>query len=226
MFVRPVPSVTEELLTCQIRLVDTLLFEAFDDFRLGGDGCVVRAGHPAGVFAIKSCAANQNILYRLVQHVTHVQHACHIWWGYHNRISLSAIRLAVEQTFVQPVLVPAALHLMWVVGRALFRFVGRHLLFLCMSAFCLFHCVCRFCVSLYGCGCFCHPSDGWTTRSPQKYLHLTTPATVCRKFIIPRNIQHSTENSLTCRIKKFLTIFLCASYFCPYFATVLGRCSV
>ena len=107
MLVGPVPGVFEELLTRQIGFVDTLLFEALDDLGLCSNRGVVGAGHPAGVLALEASATNEDILYRLVQHVPHMQHTRHIGRRDHDRKGFTAIRLRMKKTFVQPVLVPA-----------------------------------------------------------------------------------------------------------------------
>ena len=100
MFVRPCPSVLEKLLTRQVRFIDTLFFEPFDNFGFGGDGGVIRAGHPAGVLPFQSCATNQYILYRLVQHVPHVEYTGYVWRRNNHCKGLTTIRLAVKQTLV------------------------------------------------------------------------------------------------------------------------------
>ena len=98
----------EELLACQVGLVDTLLLESFDDLCLGGNRRMVGTGHPAGVLALQPCTADENILNGFVEHMSHVQHAGHIGRRNDYCKRSPAVRLAVKETFVQPVLVPAA----------------------------------------------------------------------------------------------------------------------
>ena len=92
MFLGPCPRMFQELFARQVALVDALFLQALDDLCLGRDRCVVGTGHPAGVLALLTCAANQDVLYRLVEHVTHVQYARHIGGRDNYRISLTAVR--------------------------------------------------------------------------------------------------------------------------------------
>ena len=79
VFVGPVPSVFQELVACQVLFFDALLCETVHHLGFGGDGGVVRAGHPACVLAFHASVADENVLNRVVEHVSHVQHACYVW---------------------------------------------------------------------------------------------------------------------------------------------------
>ena len=107
MFVRPIPGVFEELLACEVGLVDTLFFQTLDNFSLGGNRCVVGTGHPAGIFALKACAAHKDILYCLVEHVPHVKNTGHVRRRNNYGKRFAAVRLAVKEFVVKPVLIPA-----------------------------------------------------------------------------------------------------------------------
>ncbi len=107
VLVRPVPRMFEELLAGQVRFVDALLLEAFDNLCLGRNRRMVGTGYPAGVLALQPCTADENILNRLVEHMTHVQHARYIGRRNNDGIRIAVVRLAVKEFVVQPVLVPA-----------------------------------------------------------------------------------------------------------------------
>ncbi len=118
VFVRPVPCVFEELLAREVGLVDTLLFETLDDLGFGGNRSMVGTRHPAGVLALKACAAHEDVLYRLVQHVPHVEYARYVRRRDNHRKRLSAVGFAVKKFVVKPILIPACFD----VCRIVFRF--------------------------------------------------------------------------------------------------------
>ena len=62
----------EELLTGEITLVDTLLFEALDDLSFGSDTSVVSTWCPTSVLALQASTTNKNILDGIVEYVSHV----------------------------------------------------------------------------------------------------------------------------------------------------------
>ena len=139
MFVRPVPRMSEELLAGQVGFVDALFFQPFDDFGFRGNRRVVGAGNPAGVLALKPCAAHENVLYRLVQHVSHVQYARHVGRRDDDGVRRPAVRLAVKETFVQPVLIPAAFDVCGIVlgvHKSIYTFSYLHISLLAMFVQC------------------------------------------------------------------------------------------
>ena len=81
--------------------------KAFDDFGFCGDRSVVCSGNPASIFAFQSCTAHKDILYSLVENVSHVQHSGHVRWRNNYRERFSSIRLAMKKFVVQPVFIPA-----------------------------------------------------------------------------------------------------------------------
>ncbi len=100
VFVRPIPRMLQELLTRQVGLVNALLFQSLDDFRLRGNRSVVCTRHPAGVLALQAGTTHKNVLNSLIQHMPHVQHACHIRWGNNDRKRLTTIRFAMKEFVV------------------------------------------------------------------------------------------------------------------------------
>ncbi len=100
VFVRPIPRMLQELLTRQVGLVNALLLQALDDFRLRGNRSVVCTRHPAGVLALQAGTTHKNVLNSLIQHMPHVQHACHIRWGNNDRKRLATVRFAMKEFVV------------------------------------------------------------------------------------------------------------------------------
>ena len=96
VLVGPCPRVFQKLLARDVALVNPLLFQALDDLRLGGDGGMVGAGHPAGVLPLQARAAHKDVLYRLVEHMPHVKHARYIGGRDNHRERFTPVRLAVE----------------------------------------------------------------------------------------------------------------------------------
>ncbi len=111
MLVCPLPCVLQELLTRQVALLYSLLCQPVHDLGLRGYRRMVGAWHPAGVLPLHACAAHQNVLNGVVQHVPHVQHAGDVWRRNHNRVRLAAVGLRAEEFVFQPVLIPFALHI-------------------------------------------------------------------------------------------------------------------
>ena len=133
VFFFPLPSVSEELFAREVGLFDTFGGQFLHYFRLGGDRRVVGARHPAGVFALHPRPAHQHVLDGVVQHVPHVQNPRHVGRRNHDRIGFAAVRLRMEKSVVQPVLVPFVL----LFGRVVFgRYLCHFVRFLNESSFC------------------------------------------------------------------------------------------
>ena len=115
VLVCPVPCMLDELVARQVGLLDALLGKLVHHLGLSGDGCVVGAGHPAGVLALHAGAAHENILNCVVEHVTHVEDTRHVGRRNHDGVGLTLVGLATEQFVVEPVLVPFRLNLFGVV---------------------------------------------------------------------------------------------------------------
>ena len=96
----PRPCVLEELLAGEVGLLDALLGQAVDDLSLRGDAGMVGARYPAGILALHTSVANEDVLYGLVQHVAHVEHARHVGRRNDHGIRLAAVGLRAEQLIV------------------------------------------------------------------------------------------------------------------------------
>ena len=57
----------------------------------------------------------QDILNRVVQHVSHVEHTCHIWGRNDDGVGLTFVGFTGEKFVVKPVLIPFRFDLFWVV---------------------------------------------------------------------------------------------------------------
>ena len=96
MLVRPVPCVLEEFVACQVVLLDALLSETPHYLCLGGNRRMVGAGHPASVLALHACPAHKDVLYGVVEHVSHVEHTGHVRWRNNYGVWFSTIGFAAE----------------------------------------------------------------------------------------------------------------------------------
>ena len=101
----------QELLTGEVSLLDALLRQTIHHLRLRSDGSVVGARHPTSVLAVDASLTNEDILNRVIEHVTHVEHTRYIWWRNHYSVRLASIRFARKEFVVSPILIPLALHL-------------------------------------------------------------------------------------------------------------------
>ena len=113
MLFGPFPGVLEELLTSKVALLDALLCKLVDHFCLCSDRSVVGAWHPASILSVKTSLAHKNVLDGVVEHVTHVEHACHIWWRDYYSVWFTSIWFTAEQFVVHPVLIPFCFHVLW-----------------------------------------------------------------------------------------------------------------
>ena len=78
MLVRPFPRVTQELLASQVAFLNALLRQLVHHLRFRGDRRVVRPRHPTSVLAHHTGPAHQDVLNRIVQHVSHMKHTRHV----------------------------------------------------------------------------------------------------------------------------------------------------
>ena len=106
----PFPGMFHELLAGQGGLVDALLLQLGHHLGLGGDGRMVGTRHPAGVLALHAGTADEHVLYRIVEHVSHVQHTCHIGRRDDHSIWFPVIGFRMEKLVFQPVRVPFLLY--------------------------------------------------------------------------------------------------------------------
>ncbi len=91
VLVSPVPGVLQKLLTRQVVLLDALLGQFLHHLGLRGNGGVVSTRHPQGVLALHAGAAHQDVLNRVVQHVTHVQHTGHVGRRNHDGVGFASV---------------------------------------------------------------------------------------------------------------------------------------
>ncbi len=115
MFVSPVPRMLEELFTRKVALLDALLGKFLHYLRLGSDAGMVGSRHPAGVLAFHACTSDEDVLYCVVQHVSHVQHTRYVRWWYHHRVGLASVGVTTEEFVVKPILIPFGFYLFGVI---------------------------------------------------------------------------------------------------------------
>ncbi len=126
VFLGPVPSVAEELLSGKVGFLDTLRGKFGDNLGLGRNRGVVSAGYPEGVLALHACAANEDILNCIVKHVTHVEHTGHVWRGNDYSIRFACVGLAMKELVFKPICIPFVFNL----GRVVFLWQFVHLILL------------------------------------------------------------------------------------------------
>ena len=71
---------------------------------------MVGAGHPTCVLALHARAAHEDVLYSFVEHMPHVQNACHIGGRYYYGVGFAVIGFRAEKFVFQPVFIPFALY--------------------------------------------------------------------------------------------------------------------
>ena len=120
----PFPGVFEEFLAGEVFLADAFGLEFGDDLAFGGDAGVVRARDPAGVFAVHPRLADEHVVERVVEYVSHMQDARDVGRGNHDGVGRPIVGLGVEKLMLQPVGVPFVFDLRGVIVLRL----GVHLL--------------------------------------------------------------------------------------------------
>ena len=113
VFVCPLPSVLQKFLAREVCFLDTPFSQTGYNFSFRGDGGVVRTGHPAGILALHSRAAHENILNRFVQHMAHVQCAGDIGGRDYDCIGFSSVRVRAEEVMLHPIIIPLGLYVLW-----------------------------------------------------------------------------------------------------------------
>src|SRR5690606_814471 len=106
VFLFPFPGVFKELFTCEVFLVDTLLFEHGYDLSFGGYGGVVGARHPARIFTLHACPSDEHVLDRIVEHVPHMEHTRHVRWWHHDGVGFPFIGYRSEKAVLHPIGIP------------------------------------------------------------------------------------------------------------------------
>ncbi len=115
VFVSPIPRMLQEFITREIVFADPLRSQLIDHFGFGSDGSVVGAGNPTRIFPLHAGAAHQYILYRIVQHVSHVKDSGHVGRRNKQGKRFSLIRFGMKQPVVHPVFIPFRLYLLRII---------------------------------------------------------------------------------------------------------------
>ena len=108
----PLPGMAQELLARERRFLNTLLPEPGHHLGFGSYRGVVGSRHPAGVHPVHPGTADKHVLQGIVQHVPHVEHACHIRGWYDYCIGRSAVGFRMKVPARKPVVVPLAFELL------------------------------------------------------------------------------------------------------------------
>ena len=119
----PLPSMLQELVTCQRTLVNTLLCEHLHHLGFGGDAGVVGTRHPAGVLALHAGAAHQHILNGVVEHVTHMKYSRNIGRRNDYSVRMTTVRFRMKQFLLQPKSIPFFLYGMRIIFRCNFHYI-------------------------------------------------------------------------------------------------------
>ena len=93
MLACPVPCMSEELITRQVVFLDALLSEFLHHLGFGGDTGMVCSRHPKGVFSVHSGTSDQNVLYGVVEHMSHVQDTRHVRRRYNYSVRFTIVGL-------------------------------------------------------------------------------------------------------------------------------------
>ena len=113
MLFLPSPGMLQKLLTSEVALLDAFLSQLGNHLCLSSNRSMVCARHPTSILTIKTCLTNKDILNRIVEHMSHMQDTCHIWWWNNYSVRLPAIWLRSKELIVHPILIPSWLHLLW-----------------------------------------------------------------------------------------------------------------
>ena len=71
--------------------------------------------HPECILTLHAGTAHQDILNGVVEHVSHVEHTCHIGGRNDDCVGFTSVGFAGEEFVVKPVLIPFRFDLFWVV---------------------------------------------------------------------------------------------------------------
>ena len=108
----PGPGALQKAVAAHHLLGQALGAHGLHHLGLGGDGCVVGAGHPQGGIALHPLGADQDILHGVVHRVAHVQLTGDVRGRHHDgKGLLVGVSLRVEVAAVQPELVDTVFHL-------------------------------------------------------------------------------------------------------------------
>ena len=113
----PVPRALKEFLPAKVMLVDAFLFQLLNDLNLRGNACMVCPRLPERIVSLHSLKADQDILHRVIQRMSHMKLPCNIWRRNHNRKRfLTPVSLRMKIFLIKPLLVNPVLQTMWVIS--------------------------------------------------------------------------------------------------------------
>ncbi|CCX63430.1 uncharacterized protein BN785_00852 [Firmicutes bacterium CAG:791] len=113
----PLPALLKKALTAKICLGDALLLQLIDDLYLGCNGGMVGPGLPQCIIALHSLKADDDVLHRLIQRMSHVELTGNVRRRDHNRKrKLRMIHLRMKILLLFPVLVNPVLNGLRIVG--------------------------------------------------------------------------------------------------------------
>ena len=106
----PLPGAFQERLAADLLLREPFLAHGLHDLRLRGDGSVIGAGQPESAIPLHTAPADQDILQRLIERMTHVELAGDVRRRNHNGVRLLLrVRIGVEILPVHPELIDSVL---------------------------------------------------------------------------------------------------------------------
>ena len=113
----PLPALLKKALAAKICLGDALLLQLIDDLYLSRDGGMVGPGLPQCIIALHSLKADDDVLHRLIQRMSHVELTGNVRRRDHNRKrKLRMIHLRVKILLLFPVLVDPVLNGLRIIG--------------------------------------------------------------------------------------------------------------
>lgn len=113
----PLPNLVDKGIPPQLVSGDTLFFELFFHDGLSGDPGVIRSWKPEGIIAAHSLPADEEILNRVIQGVTHVQEASDIGRRQNDRVGrLCRFVVGLEVPRAFPVFVDAGFNVSGIVS--------------------------------------------------------------------------------------------------------------
>ena len=117
VFVGPLPGMFHEFLPSKLPFLDPFAFQFVDNLGFCGDGGVVGAGKPQCILPVHPRTADKDILDRIVEHMTHVQHPGDVGRGDDDRERFPLVGHGMKKPMLHPVRVPFILD----EGRVIFR---------------------------------------------------------------------------------------------------------
>lgn len=81
---------------------------------------MVGTGNPKGIFAEHTRPAHEYILDSIVEHMPHMQHACHIGRRDDYSVGFTGIGYTLKQVVFQPIRIPFILNISRIIGSSQF----------------------------------------------------------------------------------------------------------